>query len=109
MRGANHIMAKKQAFTIDNENKVVIIDPTVKKTADDRADIAMYLQGGYTSRNKVIRKLKDDAITRLKDKDILEALKNDEANSKKYKELKKEAGKGFFAARSWYATEVLKK
>ena len=101
--------AAKKAFTIDRENKVIIIDPTVKKTAADREDIVMYLQGGYTTRDKVIRVLKEDAITRLKDKDILEALKDDEANLKKYKALKKEEGTGFFAARSWYAKEVLKK
>ena len=95
----------KKFYTLDEQNKVIIIDKTVTPTDLDFKMVAMYGQMGYTSHEKIIRKPNK---AQLKDADILKALKGNEEALKEYKRIKEAKGEncGFFAARS-YAVKVI--
>lgn len=95
-----------KAYTVKPDKKVIIIDDSVKATAADDKDIAMYVAAGYIIRHKSPKRAKAAAkrADSLTDAAIKEALKNDKEALAEYEEIKKQQGKGggFFAARKWY-------
>ena len=102
----------KKAYTVNADKKVITIDDSVKATAADNKDIAMYVSAGYIIRHKSVKRSK--AATKradnLKDADIKAALKDDKKALDEYEAIKKKTGKGggFFAAKKWYKENFLK-
>ena len=97
-------MAK--AYTVKPDKKILIIDDSVKATAADDKDIAMYVAAGYIIKHKSIKRAKAAAqrADSLTDAAIKEALKDNKEALEKYSAIKKQQGKGggFFAAKKWY-------
>lgn len=97
-------MAK--AYTVKPDKKIIIIDDSVKATAADDKDIAMYVAAGYIIKHKSIKRAKEAAkrADSLTDAAIKEALKENKEALEKYVAIKKQQGKGggFFAAKKWY-------
>lgn len=97
---------KNKAYTVKADKKIIIIDDSVKASAADDKDIAMYVAAGYVIRHKSAKRAKAAAerVDGLKDADIKEALKDDKKALAKYEEIKTTSGKGggFFAAKKWY-------
>ena len=95
-----------KVYTVNADKKTIIIDDSVKATAADNKDIAMYVAAGYIIRHKSAKRAKAAAkrADSLKDENIKEALKDDKKALAKYEAIKKQKGKGggFFAARKWY-------
>lgn len=100
---------KYATMTVNETKKTITIDTRIPVSRDDKELMVVYVQGGYVVKQKSIKKsnqAKERAEKQLADDDILKALANDEANLKKYVDLKSE--KGFFSARAWYRKEILK-
>lgn len=100
------------AYKIDAVKKIITIDDSVKATAVDDKDIAMYVAAGYVIKHKS-KKRAEQAAKRadsLTDAAIKEALKDDKKALTMYESIKKQKGKGggFFAAKKWYKTECQK-
>ncbi len=97
-------MAK--AYTVKPDKKIIIIDDSVKATAADDKDIAMYVAAGYIIKHKSIKRAKAAAqrADSLTDAAIKEALKDNKEALEEYLAIKKQQGKGggFFAAKKWY-------
>lgn len=96
------------AYKVDAAKKTITIDDSVKATAAEEKDMAMYVAAGYIIKHKSQKRAKQAkeraAKETLTDAAILEALKDDAKGLAKYKEIKegKGEGTGFFAARKWY-------
>lgn len=106
-------MAKK-AYTLNIEKKTITIDDSVKLTAAEEKDVALYVNAGYIIRHKSKKKSEkatERAKSNMSNEEIIKALENDKEGLKKYNEIKKGSGKGsgFFAARSWYKKNYLDK
>ena len=101
-----------KAYTVNPDKKVITIDDSVKASAADNKDIAMYVSAGYIIRHKSAKRSKAAAqrADNLKDKDILAALKDDKKALEEYEAIKKKTGKGggFFAAKKWYKDNYVK-
>ena len=96
----------RKAYTVKADKKIIIIDDSVKATAADDKDIAMYVAAGYVIRHKSAKRAKAAAqrADSLTDAAIKEALKDDKKALAEYEAIKKKQGKGggFFAAKKWY-------
>lgn len=94
------------AYRVDAAKKIITIDDSVKATAADDKDIAMYVAAGYVIKHKSQKRAKQAAerADSLTDKAIKEALKDDKKALAEYEAIKKQQGKGggFFAAKKWY-------
>lgn len=103
-------MAEKKYMTVDAEKKVITLDMSIKPTAFDDAMLEKYMLLGFKVREKSAKRaerMKNRAATMPTDDEILEALKDDAAKLKRYKDIKTgkqlhKGKKGFFSARSWY-------
>lgn len=94
------------AYKVDAAKKIITIDDSVKATAADDKDIAMYVAAGYVIKHKSQKRAKQAAerADSLTDAAIKEALKEDKKALAEYESIKKQKGKGggFFAAKKWY-------
>ena len=95
-----------KAYTVKADKKIIIIDDSVKATAADNKDIAMYVAAGYVIRHKSVKRSEaaSERADGLKDEAIKAALKDDKKALEEYEAIKKRKGKGggFFAAKKWY-------
>lgn len=102
---------KKPYYTVNPDKKIITIDDSVKATAADDKDVAMYVGAGYIIRHKSAKRAKAAAkrVDALTDAKIKEALKDDKKALAEYEALKKQKGKGggFFAAKGWYKKNYL--
>ena len=106
----------KSFYKVDNKNRVIVIDRSVKSSDDDWNMIDRYMAQGFTMREKILRKTsKRKQIT---DAEILKALEGDETALAHYKDIKDKSSekakdisykgkKGFMPARAWYENEHL--
>ena len=104
-------MAKRKSYyTLDEKNKVIIIDKSVKPSANDFEMLKIYGTFGYTIHEKRIVKANSGA--RMTDAEIREILKNDKSALDEYiaikegaKTIKSKKGdeevSGFMAGRRW--------
>ena len=101
---------EKKYYSINTKNRTITVDLTVQPTRADETFISLKQNEGYTVRVK--SQVKSSQAKKRAEKEnltkevILKALEKDEANTKKFNEVLED--KGFFAAKSWYKTEVLK-
>lgn len=97
---------RKPYYTVKPDKKIIIIDDSVKATAADDKDIAMYVGAGYVIKHKSAKRAKAAAkrVDSLTDADIKAALKDDKKALAEYESIKKTkgAGGGFFAAKGWF-------
>ena len=95
-----------KAYTINPDKKIITINDSVKPTAADDKDIALYVSAGYIIRHKSEKRAKvaTKRADNLNDATIKEALKGDQKALETYEAIKKQTGKGggFFAAKKWY-------
>lgn len=89
----------------------IIIDDSVKPTAQEEKDVKTYIQCGYEIKHKSEAKAERARLNASKlpsKEEIVKALENDSENLKEFqRRCKKEFG-GFFKARKWYLDEVKK-
>lgn len=100
-------MAKKAAYRLDTERKIITIDDTVNATAAEEKDIDRYVNAGYIIKHKSQTRSKQAASRAdgLKNDIILEILKDKPEALKEYEDIKtgkSPKGKGFFKAKSWF-------
>jgi hypothetical protein len=109
MKGVLFVATAKKYYTIDEKNKVVIFDTTVKPTSEEREDVIMFKRMGYDVRRKINREVKKGSIASLKDADIRKLLASNKEALSEYDRLYKlgtKAGGGFFKARSAVTTQL---
>lgn len=95
-------------YVLNHEKQTIIVDTTVKPTAEDKKDVRLYVSMGYKMRKKSQERAKmmRDKADNLSADTIRKALKDDKEGLTKFENIMKgkEEGykKGFFVARKWY-------
>lgn len=106
----------KKFLNVDTKKKVITIDNTAEPEKNDFQLLTSYLAAGYTKRDKSEKRAKTMKKRAEDDKELTvenmrAALGKDEEKLKTFEAILegKEKGHGYFAAKSWYKKEVLKK
>lgn len=94
------------AYKLNTEKKTITIDDSVKATAAEEKDIALYVAAGYVIKHKSKKRAANAAkrADGLSNADIEKALAGNKEALAEYKKIKAAKGKGggFFAAKKWY-------
>ena len=98
--------SKKQFYTLDEANKVIIIDKSVSPTEQDVMMLQIYGGMGFTVHEK-IQRTASKKNKQLLDSEIKKALENNKEALAEYERIKKSKKEGgFFKARK-YANGVI--
>lgn len=100
-------------YKVNTDRMTITIDDSVKPTKQDEKDIAMYLSAKYKIRHKSTLRATEakERANGLKKDEMLEKLAGDKAGLEKFNSFFtcKGVGKGFFAARKWFAEYMANK